>query len=74
MTRMLFDCRDLPGDCTLSISGEADEVIENQARHAMAAHGSQEGPELRGWIQSMLKDEAQPVPESAAVAAVGAQS
>ena len=58
MDRKVFDCRDLPGECTLTISGQAEAVVEAQALHAIAAHGGEDGPDLRRFIRSYLKDEA----------------
>lgn len=57
MPRKVFDCRELPGDCTLAISGEEAEVLDAQAQHAVSAHGQQDGPELRAFVRSYLKDE-----------------
>jgi len=57
MARMKFDCRDLPGDCTLTVSGEEAEVVEAQAQHAVATHDSTDGQQLRTWIRSLLTDE-----------------
>ena len=56
MTRKVFDCRSLPGDCTLAISGEEDEVIQAQLLHAMEAHGVEDTPGMREWIRATLKD------------------
>jgi len=62
MTRKIADCRDMPSEsgCTLTISGEEDEVVAAAAAHAVAVHGHQAGPELEEGIRSSLKDE--PVP------------
>jgi predicted small metal-binding protein len=57
MNRKIFDCRELPGECTLTISGTEDEVLEAQALHAVAAHEQQDGPQLREFIRTYLKDE-----------------
>ena len=57
MTRRVFDCRELPGDCTLTIAGSEDEVLEAQVLHAVAAHEQQDGPELRDFIRAYLRDE-----------------
>jgi predicted small metal-binding protein len=56
MPRMMFDCRDWPGECTLAISGEEEEVIEAQLLHIVAAHGQQDSPQLREQIRASLKD------------------
>jgi len=59
MTRKVSDCRDYPSeiDCTLTIAGEEDEVVDAAAQHAVAAHGHEDNEELRGWIRDNLKDE-----------------
>lgn len=61
MDRRMFDCREWPGNCTLVISGEQEEVVETQLLHAVQVHGQQDGPELRELIQASLK----PAPEGA---------
>ena len=62
MTRKIADCREMPSEsgCTLTISGEEDEVVMAAAAHAVAVHGHEPGPELEAGIRGSLKDE--PVP------------
>lgn len=55
MTRRMFDCREWPGECTLAISGEEDEVVEAQFLHAVQAHGQQDDPQVRELIRASLK-------------------
>ena len=57
--RMVADCRDFPSEveCTLTISGEEDEVITAAAQHAAAVHGHEDNEELRTWLRENLKDE-----------------
>ena len=59
MSRMVADCRDFPSDsgCTLTISGEEDEVVTAATAHAVAVHGHEDGDELREMIRSSLKPE-----------------
>lgn len=59
MSRRVADCRDLPSEtnCTLTISGEEDEVVRAAAEHAVSVHGHEAGPELDTSIRQMLKDE-----------------
>jgi hypothetical protein len=57
MTRKVFDRRALPGECSLTIPGDQDEVVAAQAAHAVAVHGEKDTPELRQLIRSYLKDE-----------------
>ncbi len=58
MTRKTADCREMPSEsgCTLTISGEEDEVIRAAALHAADVHGHTDGPELREQIRSLLTD------------------
>jgi len=59
MSRKVADCRDFPSEveCTLTISGEEDEVITAAAQHAAAVHGHEDNEELRTWLRENLKDE-----------------
>jgi hypothetical protein len=56
MSRKMFECREWPGECTLAIAGEEDEVVEVQLLHVVQAHGQQETPELRDQIRASLVD------------------
>ena len=56
MSRKIFDCRDLPGDCTLAIAGEEDEVVDAQVLHAIKIHGQKDSTELRDLIRRSLKE------------------
>ncbi|MFF2554090.1 DUF1059 domain-containing protein [Nocardia sp. NPDC058058] len=59
MTRKTADCRRFPSEanCTLTISGEEDEVLRAAAEHAVSVHQHQDGPELREQLLGMLEDE-----------------
>lgn len=59
MGRKVADCRDFPSEtgCTLTISGEEQEVLEAAAAHAAAVHGHEDNAELRSWLRDNLKDE-----------------
>jgi hypothetical protein len=59
MTRKVADCRQFPSEsgCTLTLSGEEDEVLRAAVLHAVHHHGHEDTPELREQIRSMLKDE-----------------
>ncbi|TLQ44081.1 DUF1059 domain-containing protein [Streptomyces marianii] len=59
MTRKVADCRKFPSEtqCTLTISGEEDEVLRAATDHAVSVHGHTESPELREQIRGMLEDE-----------------
>ncbi|CNE22272.1 Protein of uncharacterised function (DUF1059) [Mycobacterium tuberculosis] len=57
--RKVADCRDMPSEmgCTLTISGEEDEVVRAAAEHAASVHGHDDTPELRDEIRDHLKAE-----------------
>jgi predicted small metal-binding protein len=57
--RKVADCRDFPSEmnCTLTISGEEEEVVRAAGEHAASVHGHQDGPELREQVRQTLKDE-----------------
>lgn len=55
MSRKMFECRGLPGECTLAISGEEDEVMR-AAEHAVSVHGVEDSAALREQIRTLLKD------------------
>jgi hypothetical protein len=59
MTRKVADCRRFPSetDCTLTITGEEDEVLQAATQHAISVHKHQDGPELRERIRDFLQDE-----------------
>lgn len=59
MARMVADCREFPSEsnCTLTISGEEEEVLRAAALHAVDAHGHEDTPELREQIRAMLREE-----------------
>jgi predicted small metal-binding protein len=58
--RKVADCREMPSEsgCTLTISGQEEEVVRAAAEHAASVHGHDDSPQLREEIRSMLKDEA----------------
>ncbi|MCX5387903.1 DUF1059 domain-containing protein [Streptomyces sp. NBC_00083] len=57
--RKVADCRDYPSEsnCSLTISGEEEEVVRAGAEHAASVHGHTDTPELREQLRKMLKDE-----------------
>jgi hypothetical protein len=59
MTRKTIDCRTIPNDvgCTLSLSGELDELVAAAAQHAVAVHGHTDTPQLREQLRSVATDE-----------------
>ena len=59
MARVMADCRRFPSDsnCTLTIIGEEDEVVEAAAQHAVSVHQHDDTSELRDDIRGMLEPE-----------------
>ena len=59
MGRKIADCRDFPSEsgCTLTISGEEDEVVTAATQHAVAVHGHEDTDKVRIWLRENLKDE-----------------
>jgi hypothetical protein len=57
--RKIADCRRFESDknCTLTIIGEEEEVVEAAAQHAVSAHGHAGGAELRDEIRATLEPE-----------------
>jgi predicted small metal-binding protein len=62
MTRKVADCRQFPSEmnCTLTISGEEEEVVRAASEHAVSVHRHEDSPKLRAEIRSMLQDEREP--------------
>jgi predicted small metal-binding protein len=57
--RKVADCRDFPSEsnCTLTITGEEEEVVRAAAEHAVSVHGHTDTPEFRREIRNTLKNE-----------------
>ncbi len=64
MTRKIADCREMPSDigCTLTLTGEEDEVVAAATAHAVAMHGHTDDDELRTAIRESLRDHRRPGP------------
>jgi predicted small metal-binding protein len=58
MTRKMIDCRKAPSDsnCSLTIAGTEDEVLDAATAHAISAHGHDGSPELRETLRGYLED------------------
>ena len=58
--RKVADCRRFPSDsnCSLTISGREDEVVDAAVLHAVNHHQHDNTPELRERIRGLLEDEA----------------
>jgi hypothetical protein len=57
--RKVMDCRLYPSEknCSLTISGAEEEVLNVAMRHAVQEHGHKDSPELRQQLKALLKDE-----------------
>jgi predicted small metal-binding protein len=58
MARKMIDCRKVPSEinCTLTIAGTEDEVLDAAVAHAVAKHGHPDNAELREMLRSGLED------------------
>ncbi|MCW2634293.1 MAG: hypothetical protein JWQ99_660 [Blastococcus sp.] len=58
MARKMVDCRTMPSEinCTLTIAGEQDEVLDAAVAHAVAKHGHDDTAELREQLRAGLVD------------------
>jgi len=56
----MADCRrfESESNCTLTIIGDEDEVLNAAAEHAASVHGHEDTPELRAQIRDLLEPEA----------------
>jgi hypothetical protein len=57
MSRVMADCRRFPSEsnCSLTIIGEEDEVVQAAAEHSHSVHQHEDTPELREQIRGMLE-------------------
>ena len=57
MGRVMADCRRFESDsnCSLTIIGDHDEVVDAAAAHAAAVHGHPDTPEMRAQLEAMLE-------------------
>jgi predicted small metal-binding protein len=56
MARKMVDCRKMPSEinCTLTIAGEEEEVLDAAVMHAVDKHGHENTSELREHIRDGL--------------------
>jgi predicted small metal-binding protein len=57
--RYVADCREFPSEmnCSLSISGREEEVLNAAVDHAIGVHRHERTPQLREDVRKMLKQE-----------------
>jgi hypothetical protein len=63
-----MDCRSMPSEsnCTVTISGEEDEVLSLAAAHAVTTHGHTDDAQLRDGLRAAMRDEGElPLEEGA---------
>jgi hypothetical protein len=58
MARKMIDCRSMPSEsnCTLTIAGEPEDVLDAATLHAADKHGHANTPELREQLRRGLQD------------------
>ena len=58
MARKMIDCRRMPSEtnCTLTIAGQEEEVLDAAVAHAVDRHGHENTPELREQMRGGLVD------------------
>ena len=58
MARKMLDCRKVPSEtnCSLTIAGTEDEVLDAATAHAVAKHGHPDTPETREMLRAGLTD------------------
>ena len=59
MARKSVDCREQPNEkgCTLTITGEDEEVLRAAVMHAVDVHGHTDTPEFRNALRRSLREE-----------------
>jgi hypothetical protein len=64
MGRVMADCRrfESESNCSLTIIGEEEEVVNAAAEHAVSVHGHDDTPELRAQIRELFEPESGYVP------------
>jgi hypothetical protein len=55
----MADCRRFPSEsnCSLTIIGDEEEVIQAAAEHAVSVHSHEDTPEFREQLRGMLEPE-----------------
>jgi hypothetical protein len=56
-TRRTIDCRETPNDvgCSLTISGEPDELVAAAVQHAVTVHGHHDDAQLHDMLRGSLR-------------------
>ena len=63
MSRMTLDCRSMPSEsgCSLTLSGEEDEVMRAAVAHAVDVHGHTDDEDLRAGLRASLVPDVPPI-------------
>lgn len=64
MNRKYVDCREFPSEmnCTVAMCADSDqELLDAAVQHAVAVHGHQDTPELRGQLRQLFKEGTPPL-------------
>jgi predicted small metal-binding protein len=64
MSRKYVDCREFPSEmnCTVAMCADSDqELLDAAVQHAVAVHGHQDTPELRGQLRRLFKEGTPPL-------------
>lgn len=59
MGRKFIDCREVPSEshCTITIAADSEtELLDAAVQHAVAVHGHQDSPELRGQLKQAIHE------------------
>lgn len=59
MGRKFIDCREFPSEahCTITIAADSEnELLDAAVQHAVAVHGHQDSPELRGQLKQAIHE------------------
>jgi hypothetical protein len=64
VSRKVADCRAFPNEagCTLTISGQEEEVLDAALEHAVSRHGQSRSPDLREQLRGVLTIEPSSMP------------
>jgi predicted small metal-binding protein len=59
MGRKFIDCREVPSEshCSITIAADSEnELLDAAVQHAVAVHGHQDSPELRGQLKQAIHE------------------
>lgn len=60
--RVISDCRKMPeANCSLTIAGNEEEVMEVAVPHGVKKHGFKDTPSVRDQIRASLVEDKEPI-------------